>query len=97
MDVTGTGRTESAIRAMVAPHAVELDQLPGLAAKAEAIPGGVRLTVTARDTEVRRPWRASGVSASSGCSPSAPTISRTTSPWRAVTRRGTASRSASPA
>jgi hypothetical protein len=51
MDVTGTGRTESAIRAMVAPHAVELDQLPGLAAKAEAIPGGVRLTVTARDTE----------------------------------------------
>jgi hypothetical protein len=49
MDVTGTGRTEQAIRAMVVPHAAELDQMPGLAAKAEPIPGGVRLTVTARD------------------------------------------------
>jgi hypothetical protein len=51
MDLTGTGRTESAIRSMVTPHAVELDQMPELVAKAEAIPGGVRLTVTARDTE----------------------------------------------
>ena len=49
MDVTGTGRTEQAIRAMVLPHAGELDQMPGLAAKVEPIPGGVRLTVTARD------------------------------------------------
>ncbi len=49
MDVTGAGRTERAIRAMVVPHAGELDRMPGLAAKAESIPGGVRLTVTARD------------------------------------------------
>jgi hypothetical protein len=51
MDVTGAGRTEPAIRAMVIPHAAELDQMAGLAAKTEAIPGGVRLTVTARDAE----------------------------------------------
>ena len=51
MDVTGAGRTELAIRAMVIPHTAELDQMPGLAAKTEAIPGGVRLTVTARDAE----------------------------------------------
>ena len=51
MDVTGVGRTESAIRAMLIPHATEIDQMPGLAAKTETIPDGVRLTVTARDTE----------------------------------------------
>jgi hypothetical protein len=51
MDVTGAGRTEPAIRAMVIPHAAELDQMPGLAAKTEPIPGGVRFTVTARDAE----------------------------------------------
>jgi hypothetical protein len=51
MDVTGAGRTEPAIRAMVIPHSAELDQMPGLAAKTEPIPGGVRLTVTARDPE----------------------------------------------
>ena len=48
MDVTGTGRTEQAIRAMLVPHAVELDRMPSLAAKTELIPGGVRLTVTAK-------------------------------------------------
>jgi threonine dehydrogenase-like Zn-dependent dehydrogenase len=36
---------------MLIPHATELDQMPGLAAKTEPIPGGVRLTVTARDAE----------------------------------------------
>lgn len=51
MDVTGTGRTESAIRAMLIPHATELDQVPGLGAKTETIRGGVRLTVTAREAE----------------------------------------------
>lgn len=50
MEVTGTGRTEQAIRAMVVPHAAELDQMPGLAATVDPIPGGVRLTVTARDS-----------------------------------------------
>lgn len=49
MEVTGAGRTEQAIRAMVVPHATELDGVPELAAKTELIPGGVRLTVTARD------------------------------------------------
>lgn len=48
MDVTGTGRTEQAIRAMVVPHAAELDRMPSFAAKTELIPGGVRLTVTAK-------------------------------------------------
>jgi len=51
MDVTGTGRTERAILAMVVPHARELDGLPAYAAKTEPIPGGVRLTVTARSAE----------------------------------------------
>jgi len=49
MEVTGTGRTERAIRAMVVPHAAELDRMPAYAAKVETIPGGVRLTVTATD------------------------------------------------
>jgi hypothetical protein len=48
MDITGSGRTEQAIRSMVVPHATELDRLPSLAARAEVIPGGVRLTVTSR-------------------------------------------------
>jgi hypothetical protein len=51
MDVTGTGRTERAIQAMVVPHARELDHLPAYAAKTEPIKGGVRLTVTARRAE----------------------------------------------
>jgi hypothetical protein len=54
MDVTGAGRTESAIRAMVVPHASELDQTPRLAAKVEPVAGGVRLTVTARDAADER-------------------------------------------
>jgi hypothetical protein len=49
MDVTGAGRTELAIRAMVVPHAAELDGMPAYAAKTEPIPSGVRLTVTARN------------------------------------------------
>ena len=48
MDVTGTGRTEHAIRAMLVPHAVELDRMPTFTARTELIPGGVRLTVTAK-------------------------------------------------
>jgi hypothetical protein len=50
-EITGTGRTEQAIRAMVVPHAVELDRLPSFAAKTESIPGGVRLTVIARNPD----------------------------------------------
>lgn len=51
MDITGTGRTEQAIRAMLVPHAVELDRLPSLAARTESIAGGVRLTVLARSPD----------------------------------------------
>ncbi|HET9488637.1 MAG TPA: hypothetical protein VFR64_02605 [Methylomirabilota bacterium] len=48
MEVTGTGRTEQAIRAMVVPHGVELDRMPAWAARTESIPNGIRLTVTAK-------------------------------------------------
>jgi hypothetical protein len=51
MEMTGTGRTEQAIRAMVVPHAAELDRLPSFAAKTESIPGGVRLTVLAKNPD----------------------------------------------
>lgn len=47
MEITGTGRTEQAIRAMLVPHALELDRLAEWSAKAESVPGGVRLTVVA--------------------------------------------------
>jgi hypothetical protein len=46
MEVTGIGRTEPAIRAMLVPHAALLDRMPSFKAKTELIPGGVRLTVT---------------------------------------------------
>jgi hypothetical protein len=50
MEVIGTGRTEGAIRAMLVPHAVELDRLAVYTAKTEPIPGGLRLTVTAKNS-----------------------------------------------
>ena len=49
MDITGTGRTAVAIRGMVRPHANELNQMKEWSAKAETIPGGLRLTVVAKD------------------------------------------------
>jgi hypothetical protein len=48
MEVTGAGRTERAIRAMVAPHAAELDRLPDWTARTEVVAGGIRLIVVAR-------------------------------------------------
>ena len=51
MDVTGVGRTEQAIRAMLVPHAAELDGMPAYSAKTAPIPGGVRLTVTAKNAD----------------------------------------------
>ena len=51
MEVTGTGRTEGAIRSMVVPHATELDRAPSLSAKIEPIAGGVRLTVVAKKAD----------------------------------------------
>jgi hypothetical protein len=51
MEVTGTGRTEQAIRAMVVPHAVELDRMPEWSARTELIAGGVRLIVATKKPE----------------------------------------------
>jgi hypothetical protein len=48
MEITGSGRTEQAIRAMVVPHAAEMGRMPSFTAKTETIPGGVRLTVIAK-------------------------------------------------
>src|SRR5262245_25879522 len=54
MEITGTGRTEQAVRAMVVPHAGELDRMPEWSAKTEAIAGGVRLIVIARKADDAR-------------------------------------------
>lgn len=51
MDVTGSGRVEEAIRGMLVPHAKELDQMKEWSARTEQIPGGLRLTVVARNPE----------------------------------------------
>ena len=51
MEITGAGRTEQAIRAMVVPHAVELDRVPLFAAKTDIISGGVRLSVLAENPD----------------------------------------------
>jgi len=51
MDITGTGRTEQAIRAMVTSHAVELDRMPEWSAKTGPVAGGVRLTVIAKEPD----------------------------------------------
>ena len=54
MEITGTGRTEQAIRAMVTPHVVELDRMPEWSAKTELIAGGVRLVVVAKKPDDTR-------------------------------------------
>jgi hypothetical protein len=54
MEITGTGRTERAIRAMVMPHAVELDRMPEWSSKTEPISGGVRLVVIAKTPDDTR-------------------------------------------
>jgi hypothetical protein len=51
MDVTGSGRTERAIRRMVVPHVAELNAMPDWSARTEEIPGGLRLTVTAKSPD----------------------------------------------
>ncbi|MGH7418456.1 MAG: hypothetical protein ACREKB_11835 [Candidatus Rokuibacteriota bacterium] len=50
-NITGAARTEPAIRAMVMPHAAELSHMSAWVARAEPLPGGLRLTVTARMPE----------------------------------------------
>ncbi len=47
--ITGSGRTVGAIQRMVPAHANELGKMNGWSAKAETLPDGVRLTVTASD------------------------------------------------
>ncbi len=54
MDVTSAGRTEQAIRRMVVPHTVELNRMPEWSAQAEEIPGGLRLTVVAKNPDDAR-------------------------------------------
>lgn len=49
VDVTGTGRTLEAIRRMLPAHGRELNQLPNWRAATEALPNGVRLTVTSSE------------------------------------------------
>lgn len=49
MEITGSGRTAQSIRAMVIPHATELDRMLAWSTKTEPIADGVRLTVIARD------------------------------------------------
>ena len=51
MEVTGTGRTEEASRRVVVPHAVELNNMPEWSARTEEIPGGLRLTVVAKNPD----------------------------------------------
>ena len=50
IDVTGEGRTLAAIKRMVPAHVQEL-QSSGWNAKTEALPNGVKLTVTAADPQ----------------------------------------------
>jgi hypothetical protein len=50
MDVNGTGRTAAAIKRMVGWHAEPLNEHTGYRAVVKEIPGGVRLSVTAKDT-----------------------------------------------
>jgi hypothetical protein len=51
MDVTGPGRSEGAIRRMVVPHSVELNTMPQWSAATQEIPGGLRLTVSAKNPD----------------------------------------------
>jgi hypothetical protein len=51
MDVTGTGRTEQAIRRMVGPHSMELNKMSEWSARTEEIPGGLRMTVVAKNPD----------------------------------------------
>ena len=46
IDVTGSGRTLAAIQRMLPAHARELNELRDWQAKTDALPNGVRLTVT---------------------------------------------------
>ena len=50
MDVTGTGRTMLAIRRMAVSHSTMLEHDTEYHATAKEIPGGARLTVSAKDT-----------------------------------------------
>jgi len=51
IEVTGAGRTLGAIQRMIPAHAQELNRLNGWSARTEALPNGVRLTVTSSDAK----------------------------------------------
>jgi hypothetical protein len=50
MDITGTGRTAAAIKRMVGAHVHPLEEHTDYHAAVKDIPGGIRLTVTAKDS-----------------------------------------------
>jgi hypothetical protein len=50
LDITGTGRTAAAIKRMVTSHAHVLDEHTDYKPVVKAVAGGVRLTVTAKDS-----------------------------------------------
>lgn len=58
--VTGTGRTQEAIRRMVPAHAVELDKVEGWEAAGQVVADGAKLTVTSTDPEETRRIRGLG-------------------------------------
>ena len=49
--ITGAGRTLAAIQRMAPAHAQELSQMNGWSARTDALPNGVRLTVTSSDAK----------------------------------------------
>lgn len=53
IDITGSARTLEAIRRVIPAHAGEMNTMPDLRVKSEAIPNGMRMTVTtSKATEV---------------------------------------------
>jgi hypothetical protein len=54
LEVTGTGAVATDIAGMLGTHSGVLDREPGLRSTGEAIPGGIRLTVTAENESDQR-------------------------------------------
>jgi hypothetical protein len=54
MEITGEGRTREAIVRMTTAHLGEINRSADMVGRIEALPGGVAMTVTARDEGDRR-------------------------------------------
>ena len=61
MQVTGEGRTLSAIRRMVPPQALEIAKIGVWSAKTEEMPRGIKLTVTSADAAQAQKIKALGL------------------------------------